>query len=100
MLFILCGATGMRIGEILGLEIDKHFADDFTTILVRQQAKGSTLTRDVKTKNAIRDIGPSRSCEFNSGIRRHPESGPAVWFAERQTTEQEQHSKPNPLPDS
>jgi len=56
MLFILCGATGMRIGEVLGLEIDKHFADDFTTILVRQQAKGSTLTSDVKTKNAIRDI--------------------------------------------
>jgi len=56
MLFILCGATGMRIGEILGLEIDKHFADDFTTILVRQQAKGSTLTSDVNTNNAIRDI--------------------------------------------
>ena len=46
----------MRIGEVLGLEIDKHFADDFTTILVRQQAKGSTITSDVKTKNAIRDI--------------------------------------------
>jgi len=56
VLFILCGATGMRIGEVLGLEIDKHFADDFTTILVRQQAKGSTLTSDVKTKNAILDI--------------------------------------------
>jgi integrase len=56
MLFILCGATGMRIGEVLGLEIDKHFADDFTTIRVRQQAKGSSLTTHVKTKNAIRDI--------------------------------------------
>jgi len=56
MLFILCGATGMRVGEILGLEIGKHFADDFTTILVRQQAKGNTLTSDVKTKNASRDI--------------------------------------------
>jgi integrase len=56
MLFIVCGATGMRIGEVLGLEVDKHFADDFTTILVRQRAKGSTLTSDVKTKNAKRDI--------------------------------------------
>jgi integrase len=56
MLFILCGATGMRIGEVLGLEIDKHFAEDFSRILVRQQAKGKTLTKDVKTKNAIRDI--------------------------------------------
>lgn len=56
MLFILFGAAGVRFGEALGLEIDKHFADDFTTILVRQQAKGSTLTSDLKTKNAIRDI--------------------------------------------
>ena len=56
MLFILCGATGMRIGEVLGLEIDKHFADDFTRILVRQQARGTALTNEVKTKNAIRDI--------------------------------------------
>jgi len=56
MLSILCGATEMRIGEMLGLEIDKHFADDFTTILVRQQAKGTKLTSDVKTKNAVRDI--------------------------------------------
>src|SRR5580692_750439 len=56
MLFILCGATGMRIGEVLGLEVDKHFADDFTTILVRQQAKGSNLTKDLKTKNASRNI--------------------------------------------
>jgi len=56
MLFILCGATGMRIGEVFGLEIDKHFADDFTTIRVRQQARGSTVTTEVKTKNAIRDI--------------------------------------------
>jgi site-specific recombinase XerD len=56
MLFILCGATGMRIGEILGLEIDKHFADDFSTVLVRQQAKGTTLTSGLKTKHAFRDI--------------------------------------------
>jgi integrase len=56
MLFILCGATGMRIGEVLGLEIDRHFADDYTTILVRQQARNSTLPTDVKTKNAVRDM--------------------------------------------
>jgi integrase len=56
MLFILCAATGMRIGEVLGLEIEKHFADDYTTILVRQQARNSTLTTDVKTKNAVGDI--------------------------------------------
>ena len=56
MLFVLFGAAGVRFGEALGLEIEKHFADDFTTILVRQQAKGSTLTTDLKTKNATRDV--------------------------------------------
>lgn len=29
MLFVLLGATGMRIGEALGLEIDKHISSDF-----------------------------------------------------------------------
>jgi hypothetical protein len=27
--FILCGAAGLRIGEALGLEIDKHLSLDF-----------------------------------------------------------------------
>ena len=27
--FILCGATGLRIGEALGIEIDKHISPDF-----------------------------------------------------------------------
>jgi integrase len=56
MLFILKGAAGLRFSESLGLEIDKHFADDFTTILVRQQAKRGILTEKLKTKNASRDI--------------------------------------------
>lgn len=36
MLFILCGAAGLRIGEALGIEIDKHISSDFRTIMVRQ----------------------------------------------------------------
>jgi hypothetical protein len=37
MLYVLLGAAGMRIGEALGIEIDKHFSDDFSTLLVRQK---------------------------------------------------------------
>jgi hypothetical protein len=29
MIFVLCGAAGLRIGEVLGIEIDKHTAPDF-----------------------------------------------------------------------
>jgi len=36
MLYALLAGTGMRIGEALGLEIDKHIADNRTTIKVRQ----------------------------------------------------------------
>ncbi|MGA2300990.1 MAG: tyrosine-type recombinase/integrase [Candidatus Acidiferrum sp.] len=59
MVFILAAASGCRIGEILGLEI-KDVLDDFTTIRVVQQAKGTKLTMDLKTINSQRfvDICP------------------------------------------
>lgn len=37
LLYALAGATGMRIGELLGIEIDKHISTDFRTISVVQQ---------------------------------------------------------------
>jgi integrase len=59
MLFILAAASGCRIGEVLGLDI-KDVLDDFTTIRVVQQAKGTALTLDLKTNNSQRyvDICP------------------------------------------
>ena len=45
MLFVLLGAAEMGFGEALGLEIDKHLADDFTTILIRQQVKRGKITK-------------------------------------------------------
>ena len=39
MVFILCGATGLRIGEALGIEIDKHISPDFLTISVKQKVR-------------------------------------------------------------
>jgi hypothetical protein len=29
MIFVLCGAGGFRVGEALGIEIDKHISPDF-----------------------------------------------------------------------
>jgi len=61
MLFILCGATGLRIGEALGLEIDKHISSDFLTISIKQKARHCKIENRVKTKSAVRqvDLHPS-----------------------------------------
>lgn len=59
MLLILAASTGCRIGELLGLEI-KDLLDDFTTVRIIQQAKGTKLTPELKTANSARfvDISP------------------------------------------
>jgi integrase len=61
MLFILAGATGMRIGEALGLEIDKHFSNDFLTITIIQKVRHCKVEQRVKTASAARqvDLHPS-----------------------------------------
>ena len=46
----------MRKSEVLGLEIDKHFADNFSTVLVRQKARKCKRENYLKTDNAYRDI--------------------------------------------
>ena len=56
MLFILLAASGLRIGEALGLEIDKHLTDDCTTILIRQKVRQCKVESYVKTDNAYRDV--------------------------------------------
>ncbi len=56
IIYVLAAALGMRIGEVLGLEIDKHFADDFSTVLVRQKVRQCKLENYLKTDNAYRDI--------------------------------------------
>lgn len=61
MVFILCGATGLRIGEALGLEIDKHISSDFMTISINQKVRHCKVEARVKTASAIRkvDLHPS-----------------------------------------
>jgi integrase len=56
MLFILCGAAGFRISEVLGVEIDKHISSDFRTIRVRQQARHCKVKERLKTMNAVREV--------------------------------------------
>jgi len=56
MIYVLEAALGLRIGEVLGLEIDKHFADDFSTVLVRQKVRKCEMEDYLKTDNAYRDI--------------------------------------------
>jgi integrase len=61
MLFILCGATGERIGEALGIEIDKHISPDFLTINIKQKVRHCKMEPRVKTRSAVRavDLHPS-----------------------------------------
>jgi integrase len=63
MLFILCGAAGLRIGEALGLEIDKHISDDFRTLTIAQKVRHCVVEDRLKNENAARqvDLHPSVS---------------------------------------
>jgi integrase len=61
MLFILCGASGMRIGEALGLDIEKHISPDFRTVTIEQKVRHCKVEYRVKTDSAKRkvDLHPS-----------------------------------------
>jgi integrase len=56
MVFILCGASGLRIGEALGLEIDKHISPDFLTISIEQKARHGKVEGRLKTASALRKV--------------------------------------------
>jgi integrase len=56
MVFILCGATGMRIGEVLGLEVDKHISLDFLTISIEQKARQRRIENRLKTESSFRKV--------------------------------------------
>ena len=56
MLYVLLGATGMRVGEALGIEIDKHFSNGFSTLFIRQKVWNGRAQSFLKTENGVRDI--------------------------------------------
>jgi integrase len=56
MIFILCAASGLRIGEVLGLDLSKHFSDDFRTIRIEQKALCGQIEERLKTEGSYREI--------------------------------------------
>ena len=87
MLFILCGALGLRIGEALGIEIDKHIASDFALLRIRQKARHCKIeaaTEDGRVR--ISGCRPSSgNCRTFEGIRRRTQVWLPVLNSERQT---------------
>jgi len=55
VLYALLAASGLRIGEALGLELGKHISDDGRTLYVRQSVWDGT-TQKPKTASAVRDV--------------------------------------------
>lgn len=53
---LLAGCGPLRIGEGLGIEIDKHISSDFRTLYIRQKAKCGKIQPYLKTKNGVREI--------------------------------------------
>jgi len=56
MIFVLCGAAGLRIGEVLGIEIDKHVAPDFLTLYIKQKVRHGKVEQRLKTANGVRQV--------------------------------------------
>ena len=52
----LLGGTGLRAGEALGLEVDKHISDDFSTLYIRQKVRRGKLEDFLKTEGGRRDV--------------------------------------------
>jgi len=55
MLFILCGATGLRIGEALGIRIEKIF-DNGARIIIDEKAWRGEIHDYLKTDNGEREV--------------------------------------------
>jgi integrase len=55
MLYILCAASGLRIGEALGIDIE-HISPDRSMIGVRQKVRKCRIEKSLKTENAEREI--------------------------------------------
>ena len=56
MVFIIAAAGGLRIGEVLGIEIDKHLSADCATITISQKARHCKVENRLKTASAFRQV--------------------------------------------
>ena len=53
---LLAGCGPLRVGEALGLEIDKHISSDFRTLQIVQKAKCGEIQDYLKTRNGERQV--------------------------------------------
>src|ERR1700686_692629 len=56
MFCTLLGGTGLRAGEAIGLEIDKHISGDFRTLYIRQRVRRTKLELFLKTDAGRRAV--------------------------------------------
>jgi integrase len=56
MIFVLAGGSGFRVGEVLGIEIDKHISPDFLTISIKQKVHHGRVEQRLKTANGLRQV--------------------------------------------
>lgn len=53
---LLAGCGPLRVGEALGLEVDKHISPDFRTLYIQQKAKRGEIQPYLKTKSGDREV--------------------------------------------
>jgi integrase len=56
MFCALLAGTGLRAGEAIGLEIDKHISENFRTLYIRQKVRRTKLEHFLKTDAGRRDV--------------------------------------------
>jgi integrase len=56
MFLALLGGTGLRAGEAMGIEIDKHISADFKTLYIRQKVRRAKLEDFLKTDAGRREV--------------------------------------------
>jgi integrase len=56
MIFILAAASGLRIGELLGLDIEQHISDGCTTLRIVRQIACRALVPYTKTAASYREV--------------------------------------------
>jgi integrase len=55
-IFTLCGASGLRIGEVLGLDLARHFSKDFRVLVIEQKAIQGLIEKSLKTASSWREV--------------------------------------------
>jgi hypothetical protein len=56
MFCALLAGSGLRVGEVSGLEIDKHVSEDFKTLHIRQKVRRGKVELFLKTDAGSRDV--------------------------------------------